>query len=372
MQMSDWPWKPNPDYARLLKALRRQGDPDYVPLLELGFDLEVVSAVLGEPGLGGHFTDQRSGAKADREAQEKVLDQGMRFRHGLGYDAFHVGAALGLPDLFSLESDDTATLERDKRHWVDERAGIITNWEEFERYPWPRAADADLHALEYAARQLPEGMALIAGSKGVLEPVMWLMGYETFAIALYDEPDLVEAMFGKIEEIVVPMAGMSAQMDRVIALWVGDDMGFKTGTMIAPDHLRRFVFPIQKKVASIAHEQGLLFMLHACGNLGAVMDDLIDDVGVDVQHSFEDAIEPVESFVARYGDRVAVIGGVDVDLLSRGTEEQVRARVRQILEACAPSRAYVLGSGNTISNYIPPRNLLAMLDEGWRYNTRSG
>ena len=72
--------------------------------------------------------------------------------------------------------------------------------------------------------------------------------------------------------------------------------------------------------------------------------------------------------MSRYGDRIAVIGGVDVDLLTCGTEEQVRARTREILQACAPSKGYVLGSGNSIANYIPPRNFLAMVDEGWRYN----
>ena len=148
-------------------------------------------------------------------------------------------------------------------------------------------------------------------------------------------------------------------------------MGFKTGPMIAPVHLRKYVFPLQKKVAAVAHEQGKLFLLHACGNLEAAMDDLIDDVGIDGRHSFEDVIEPVESFTARYGHRVAVLGGVDMDILARGTEERVRARTRQILEACAPSGAYALGSGNTVANYLPLRNFLAMLDEGWQYNTRN-
>ena len=107
--------------------------------------------------------------------------------------------------------------------------------------------DADFYPLEYAARRLPEGMALIAGVRGVLEPAMWLMGYETFALGLYDQPELTQAVFDKIEEIIVPVARASAQMDRVVALWMGDDMGFKTGTLIAPDHLRQYVFPIQKK-----------------------------------------------------------------------------------------------------------------------------
>lgn len=366
MECLDWSWDPHPDYTRLLRALRREGDPCDVPFLELFADREVIAAVLDEPVI------PREVEKGDRELLEGTLDQKIRFWHHLGYDAFWQGPILELPDLLSLESDDTAPLPRQQRRWVDERAGIITDWAGFASYPWPCTADADLYPLEYMARHLPEGMAIIAAISGVLEPVMWLMGYETFALAVYDQPDLIEAMFSKIAEIFVPLARTLVQMDRVVALWMGDDMGFKTGTMIAPAHLRKFVFPIQKQIAGIAHERGMPFLLHSCGNLEAVMDDLIDHVGIDAKHSFEDVIEPVEAFAARYGDRVAVIGGVDMDHLGRGTEEEVRARTRAILEACAPGRAYVLGSGNSVANYLPTRNFLAMIDEGWRYNTGGG
>jgi uroporphyrinogen decarboxylase len=60
---------------------------------------------------------------------------------------------------------------------------------------------------------------------------------------------------------------------------------------------------------------------------------------------------------------------VDMDLLGRGTEEQVRARTRQILEVCGvKGTGYCLGTGNTAANYIPKQNYLAMLDEGRRWN----
>ena len=92
------------------------------------------------------------------------------------------------------------------------------------------------------------------------------------------------------------------------------------------------------------------------------MPDLIEDVRIDAKHSFEDVIVPVEEFKQRWGARVAVLGGVDVDLLSRGTEEDVRRRTRQILEACAPGGGYACGSGNSITNYMPTGNYLAMIE----------
>ena len=100
-----------------------------------------------------------------------------------------------------------------------------------------------------------------------------------------------------------------------------------------------------------------------------VMDDLIDDVGIDAKHSFEDKILPVEEVYRRWGDRIAVLGGVDMDVLGRGTEERVRARTRQILEVCGvKGTGYCLGTGNSVVNFIPVQNYLAMLDEGSRWN----
>jgi len=358
----DLPWKPDPDYHRLLNALHRQGDPERVVWLELFADREIIGAILEEIPL------PTQDKVKDREILNKSIDQKMRFWYQLGYDALWHGINLNWPGLLSLEADDSAALSRGIRTWVNEKAGMITNWEEFDNYPWPLFSDVDFYPLEYAARHLPEGMAIIAQCDGILEPAMWLMGYETFAMAIYDQPDLVEAIFTRLSEIYLPIARALVEADRVVALWMGDDMGFKTSTMISPNHLRKYVFPIQKQISEIAHAKGIPFLLHSCGKLDPVMEDLIENVGIDAKHSFEDVIEPVEQFFSRFGKRIAVIGGVDMDILARGTEAQVRMRTCQILKACASSGSYILGSGNSIANYIPPRNFLAMLDEGYKYN----
>jgi len=363
LQIHNWKWKPKPDYGRLVRTLRRQGDSDHVPFLELFADPEVFAGALGASLIPDDVQIY------DRDALRAALDQRIAFWYQLGYDAFWVGPLLDFPELLRLEAQDTAILSRGKRVWVDEKGGAITNWQGFEQYPWPRASDADYFPLEYAARHLPEGMAIIGQvGNGVLETVMWLMGYKSFAVALYDQPDLVEAMFRKVEEIFLPIAQTVTQMERVVAIWLADDMGYKSGPLISPGHLRKYVFPIQKKIAVIAHEHGMPFLLHSCGNLEAVMEDLIEDIQIDSKHSFEDVIQPVEVFFARYGQRISIIGGVDMDLLARGSEGQVRKRTRQILHCCGYSGCYLLGSGNTPANYVPLTNYFAMLDEGQRFN----
>ena len=365
MTLSSWPWSPQPDYRRLLKSIWRCADPLNVPFLELAADREVISAVMGERAV------PRGAGRSDRPALEALIDQRIRFWYSLGYDAFWLGPIFDLPRRFRLETEDTAQLSGGKRRWMQETEGPIASWQDFDRYPWPHARDVDAYPIEYAARHSPDGMGILVEVYGPMETAMELMGYQTLSLALYELPELVEAVFERIEDFCVGVARALVQMDRVAGVWMGDDMGFKTGTLISPDHLRKLVLPVQERVAAVAHEYEKPFLLHSCGDLSLVMDDLIDRVGIDAKHSFEDVIEPVEAYLARYGKRVAVIGGVDVDLLARGSEEQVRARTREILHACAPSGGYVLGSGNTIANYIPVRNFLAMVDEGWRYRTRS-
>jgi len=58
------------------------------------------------------------------------------------------------------------------------------------------------------------------------------------------------------------------------------------------------------------------------------------------------------------------VGGVDVDFLCRHTEDEVKKYTRNILEKCAPGGGYALGTGNTVANYIPVKNYLAMLEAG--------
>jgi len=91
-------------------------------------------------------------------------------------------------------------------------------------------------------------------------------------------------------------------------------------------------------------------------------------VGIDGRHSFQDNIEPVEEVYRKYSDRISILGGVDVDILARGTPEQVRARTREILEACASGGGYLMGSGNSVTNYCRLDNYLAMLDETRQWN----
>jgi len=202
------------------------------------------------------------------------------------------------------------------------------------------------------------GIAKITGA----ERLSWLLGYETLCLLLADDRALLRAVRDRLIQLHEAICRVFLSFRRVRVVWVGDDMGYRGGTLLAPDDMRELVLPGHRRLAEIAHRAGRPYVLHSCGNLSAIMEDLIRDVGIDAKHSFEDTIESVIDAKARYGDRIAILGGIDVDFLCRADEKQVRERVRWTLERCMPGGGYCLGSGNSIANYVPLAKYLAMLD----------
>ena len=116
----------------------------------------------------------------------------------------------------------------------------------------------------------------------------------------------------------------------------------------------------------MCHDAGRPYFLHSCGEVSAIMDDLIDDVKIDAKHSFQSGVAPIVEWKRRYGDRIAMLGGVDVDVLAGRQPDEVRQSVREIIDQCAPGGRFAIGSGNSIPSYIPVENYLAMLEEALR------
>ncbi|MHB0876998.1 MAG: uroporphyrinogen decarboxylase family protein [Anaerolineae bacterium] len=349
-----------PDIDGLLRNLRREGTPERVYYMELFLDEEIKQEICARY----HLLDDLDPADPHLWWRREITLQ--RF---LGYDTLWTGiGGFDFPRGNLAASVDTAALARSSgRSWADETHGVITSWADFERYPWPDERQYDLSNLEWLERNLPPDMGVAGSCHSVFEQVTWLMSYEGLCYGLYDQPDLVDAMFERIGGLHLRAAQILAQFDRVRLLFGGDDMGFKTSTMVPARVLIEKSFPWHARMAALAHERGKLYLLHACGNLEEVMPALIDDVRIDGRHSFEDAIEPVTVAKKRWGDRIALLGGIDMDFLCRSSPDQVRRRTRETLDVCLPGGGYCLGSGNTVANYIPLDNYLAMLDEGRRY-----
>ncbi len=348
-----------PDFENLEKILKKGKKPNRIHFVELAIDSEIMKYIVE------NYANKKWISFTERN-KENYLKQYINFYHNMGYDFVPIWAEFkNLPQFKSREAADTAGLSKEKRSWVEEE-GIIKNWDDFEKIDWDNIRP-NLEALYYTRKNLPDGMKITV--IGVFFEIVLekFFGYEDLFILSHDEPKLIQAVFDQWGKKVYEYYKEAVMCFEVGAIFHADDLGYKTGTMLSPEFLRKNVFPWFKKYAFLAHAQEKMYWYHCCGYKDSIMEDLIRDVRIDALHSFEDTCCPVTEHKRRYGNRIAILGGVDMDKLARMNEPELRNYVRGILDECIPGR-YALGSGNSIANYVPVENYLAMLDEGlkWR------
>lgn len=239
---------------------------------------------------------------------------------------------------------------------------VIVDWDSFNAYRWPEITDCDFSILHEAGKYLPGKMKLIPFSlDGILENTVGIMGYENLCLNLYDNPELVEKVFYNVGMRLEQYYTECLKYDEVGAIICNDDWGFNTQTMLPPDLLRKYVFPWYKRIVQKAHAAGKYAILHSCGYFMDILDDIIVDMNFDARHSYEDKIMKVEDAYELLNPRIAVLGGMDINFLSRSTPEQITERARKMLNRTRDRGGYALGSGNSIPDYISNENYLALL-----------
>ncbi|MBT7065326.1 MAG: hypothetical protein HN919_03410 [Verrucomicrobia bacterium] len=332
-------------FDEFLKVLRREGTPAYLPFYEH----------FASPGFMVSRVPEMAEAKeqGDRERYYKLYAE---FYLSLGYDCI----PLEIPLSFG-------KIERKASDHQSEKGACIESMDDFESLAWPdEESPINLDAFEIVGSAIPDHIKIVGGVCGgpYEAATQQLLGVMGLSYALMDMPDVVQAVFGKLQTLYTNANRQLATMDCIGATRQGDDLGFKTGTFMPPDMLREHVFPIYKAMVDEAHGQGKPFILHSCGQLAEVYEDLIE-CGIDAKHSYEDQITPVWDFLAQYGDRITPLGGLDVDTVCSADEETLRAYTRSAVEKCwGEGKYWALGTGNSLADYIPLENYLVVLDEG--------
>ena len=356
---------PNPDFDELVCVLKGEKAPRRVPLIEISIDPEVLQTIQ-ETCLGEPWTLPR-GVHILKKPDEKYYRQLVNLYYRLGYDFVPIWPFwVNNPTGKTLRTEDTLQQSGGTRNWVDKSAALIKTRADYEAFPWDKIYAAP-ETFEMVAHHLPDGMKMAVVSTLFENIFEALLGTEGLFYLLNDEPQLVEDAFDRWGQIVYDFYASVIGHEAVGAIFHVDDMGFKTGTLISPTDLRHLELPWLAKYAALAHKHHKPFFLHSCGNLykksPSLMDDLIELVGIDAFHSFQDVILPVTEAKTHYGNRVALLGGADMDKLTTLPEADLRIYLRGILETCMPGGRFAFGSGNSIANYVPVRNYAILLEE---------
>lgn len=248
------------------------------------------------------------------------------------------------------------------------KPGVIFDDASYMAYPWAVRAEQywalNRPRFDALARSLPAGMKVVGGvGNGVFETVQDLVGYEKLVYMQVDNPELFEKLIVRVGDLLVEIwtEFLKRYKDAFCVCRFGDDLGFKTGPLLSSESIRRYIIPQYKRVIALVHEAGLPFILHSCGCIFEVMDDLIE-AGIDAKHSNEDAICDFTRWVDNYNDRIGLFGGIDMDIIVRETPDEVYRVTKELAtELRAKTQGFAFGTGNQIHHQIPPANFSEML-----------
>jgi uroporphyrinogen decarboxylase len=341
-----------PDYRNLVRAACNLR-PDRFPLYEHIIDEQVMEAILGAA-----FAELAAGSEQDRR---QYIRQYIRFFREMGYDT------VSFERLVSAIMPGSGAL-------YAHAPGCIRTREDCAHYPWEELPERFFAVYEtdyrLLAEEMPADMRAVGGpGNGVFECVQDLVGFEQLCYISSDDPKLYGELFSRVGEALaaiwerfLPRYGETFAVCRM-----GDDLGFRSGTLLSPGDIGKHILPQYRRIVALVHAYGKPFLLHSCGNIFSVMEEILD-TGIDAKHSNEDAIASFSVWLDRYGKQIGNFGGVDTDVLCQRRETDIRRYVRELAELASGYGGVAFGSGNSIPDYVPPEGYLAMIDEirRWR------
>jgi len=205
-------------------------------------------------------------------------------------------------------------------------------------------------------------------------PLTWGYTYadlQPFCYALNDAPDVIANLMDTFTEWSRIITELWVRHPTGPACMIGEDMAYKTGMLFSPKWLRENLWPRLKYIIEPAKKAGLKCLLHSDGLLNDVLDDLVNEVGIDGLNPIEVAAGMDPTSIRKQFPRLVLLGGIDTSgVLPFGTCDQVRSEVSMLIDNVG-SRGLCVGSTNEIHIAVPIENALAMYNAARNHRVSS-
>jgi uroporphyrinogen decarboxylase len=187
-----------------------------------------------------------------------------------------------------------------------------------------------------------------------------LCGMERLLTSYLEEPGFAGRLGAIVLEYAIGLCRLAVGEGADVVV-LTDDYAHKTGPLMSPMQFREFVLPFLAEAVRTVRGTGALCVKHTDGDVSSLIDDIVG-TGVDAVGPLEPAAGmDLAEVKRRFGSRVAVVGNLDVDLLCRGSAEEVRSAARALIESVSPGGGHVLSSGNTITSAVRSASFVAMV-----------
>ena len=368
---------------RVLMALNHE-EPDRVPV-DLGgrqttFMIETYDQFKAHLGLNDLPTKIMSHKWQTAHVDEQIL-------YRFSIDCRHVRPSMKAePEHFETEQGKTVFVDEwGVKRVIDAGYASIIEYplqtatlEDLEEYKWPNPAEIfDFSRIRSQALQLyREGDYAIVGNMGspgnIFEQSWYLRGMTEFFLDLMDNKEFAHALMSKITEIRKQNARyFLAEVGEYLDVFqLADDLAMQNGPYMSPELYREMIKPYQVELFRCVKDlTPAKIYYHSCGSVIRLLDDLID-VGVEILNPVQVSADGMQTdqLKRRFGNRLSFWGAIDTtEILPKGSEDDVRCAVRQVIRDLAPGGGFVLASVHNLQSDIPPENITAMFEAALQY-----
>jgi len=184
------------------------------------------------------------------------------------------------------------------------------DWDALEAYEFPPIDLA--HVEKVKAMNLQDsGKYVLAGCPcSVFSTLRDLRKMDNALMDTVAEPEMIEAYMEKFIPFAVETVHLAADC-HVDGIIMCDDWGMQFSPFINPKAFRELFKPVYKKITDACHERDVDFILHSCGFVLPLVDDMIE-AGIDTFQFDQPEAAGSPLWAEKYSSRVSFYCPVDI------------------------------------------------------------
>ena len=299
----------------------------------------------------------------------------------LGADFYTVRAKYTGPELKTYEDGTYDTM------WGIRRGGVSYGMaleaplqhaetvKDIEKYEFPKAEWFDCRFTEHE-KEMAKNYFVIGGEWAPFWHETYdLITQEKMLMDLLLNPAVPEAIMDRCLEFHLELNEriFTENPGLIDMYWFANDIGTNRGLIMNPDTWRKYIKPREAKLAEQGHKYGMTVCYHSCGDITSVIPDLIE-IGIEVLNPIQVSCKGMdpEYLKKEFGKDIVLFGGIDYNqLLSYGTEEEVRENVRFMIDTLGYDGRYIVAPAHDLlMDEVPAANMFALYDEAKKYSPK--